>query len=89
MTDAVEKAIVIDGVEEFIVGHYGGFDSMATATVIKAKKSILTFVFISFSPIIPLREKLIFWTDLTDHYIRMEWKPFPARLRLSGQIGMQ
>lgn len=51
LTDAVEKAIVIDGVEEFIVGHYGGFDSMATATVIKAKKKASSHSSLSASPL--------------------------------------
>jgi len=35
---AVEKHIVEYGVTEFIVGHYGGFDSMAAKAVIVAKK---------------------------------------------------
>ena len=38
LMDAVEERITQDGVTEFIVGHYGGFDRMATAVVIEAKK---------------------------------------------------
>ena len=38
LTRAVEKAIVEDGIEEFIVGHYGGFDRLAARAVISAKK---------------------------------------------------
>lgn len=37
LTEAVERAIVTDGIEEFIVGHYGGFDRMASAIVAAAK----------------------------------------------------
>ena len=37
LTEAVEKAIVTDGIGEFIVGHYGGFDRMAAAIVLAAK----------------------------------------------------
>lgn len=34
----IERHIVEYGVTEFIVGHYGGFDRMATKAVITAKK---------------------------------------------------
>lgn len=37
LVDAVRSAIVQDGIEEFIVGHYGGFDRMAAAAVAAAK----------------------------------------------------
>ena len=36
---AVEQHIVEFGVTEFIVGHYGGFDKLATRAVIEAKKT--------------------------------------------------
>lgn len=36
--DAVEERIAQDGVTEFIVGRYGGFDRMAAAAVAEAKK---------------------------------------------------
>lgn len=38
LTDAISKAITIDGIEEFIVGRYGGFDRLAATAVIAAKK---------------------------------------------------
>lgn len=53
LTAAVENAIVQDGVEEFIVGYYGGFDSMAAAAVIEAKKAhphIQLYLLLSYHP---------------------------------------
>lgn len=37
--EAVERHIVDFGVSEFVVGNYGGFDSMAARSVIAAKKN--------------------------------------------------
>lgn len=38
LAEVVEKHITEHGVTEFIVGHYGRFDSMAARVVIEAKK---------------------------------------------------
>ena len=38
LMEAVEQHIVENGVTEFIVGNYGGFDHMAAKTVIAAKE---------------------------------------------------
>ena len=39
LAEAVERHITEYGVEDFVVGHYGGFDHMAANAVISAKKS--------------------------------------------------
>ncbi len=38
LQDAVERHITEYGVTEFIVGHYGGFDRLASQAVIEAKR---------------------------------------------------
>ena len=38
LSAAIEKRITEDGVDQFVVGHYGKFDSLAAQAVRKAKK---------------------------------------------------
>lgn len=38
LEDAIEKHISENGVTEFIVGHYGGFDRLAAKALVSAKK---------------------------------------------------
>ena len=38
LEEVVEHHISVYGVREFVVGHYGNFDSLAAQTVISAKK---------------------------------------------------
>ena len=40
LCSAVEEHIVLYGVTEFIVGHYGGFDVLSEKAVKTAKKAI-------------------------------------------------
>ena len=40
----IKKHITEYSVDEFIIGHYGGFDSMAAKAVIEAKKEFKNFI---------------------------------------------
>ena len=40
LEDAIEKHISENGVTEFIVGHYGGFDRLAAKALVSAKNVI-------------------------------------------------
>lgn len=51
LDEAVNNAIAQHGVTTFLVGHYGNFDRMAAASVIRAKarhKSVLLFMLLPY-----------------------------------------
>lgn len=44
ITEAVEKEIALNGMNDFVVGHYGHFDSMAARAVRAAKETHADFM---------------------------------------------
>lgn len=81
--EAVERHIVDFGVSEFVVGNYGGFDSMAARSVIAAKKNHSDITLLLLLPYHPANGLWYYRLDLTAAFIRRAWKRFPDASPLS------
>lgn len=67
--------------QKFIVGHYGGFDRLAASTIKEARRFYPEVRLLCYYHTIQQNGPSQRQIDLTEHFIRLEWRVFHARLQ--------